>query len=538
MEKPPPVPLYYDEFIRKTNNGRVFELNLSSVDVDINKLTEAETTQRQEWATTLEELDHHYLDRRYVGGDIEPPAITSQEMVLQQRIVAPKLGAGKVSTRSRKAEPRKGRMYPPTIAVWNGFKERVQHFVGSDDNDLTPVRFQVFAQSLLSAVDSNAKKEIYEQQPLVSALRANLVRSGLIDGLEEEHGGIGKIDFSLIKPVVADPGGVPSSIEISVVCESKSTHNLLLPVFATEIVSKYNAAAAQQNPRTTEWSNIAHPLAQLVGYMASNQRCYGALTSGTRTYFVCVDASGTAPKVQITDAWFLGEPNYLRAWAYMHRLGCEQSTPFKAPKGWLVTSKKFSTPEKETNKTPEKGTKKKGKRGPSSGDGKGIKRSRTNGEAGASGNGESSDIPHVAFDDVEILGVIGTGRNGAAFRVCWNGQQVAMKQFDVGKDGEEGFNKELGAYVKLQKVWGTLVPKPMFLSESISGGVCFLGLQLGRDPIASDDVSLWNDVLKRLEKEFGIRHNDAVGGRNRLFITDGEGSERLVAIDFEDWDDV
>lgn len=58
-----------------------------------------------------------------------------------------------------------------------------------------------------------------------------------------------------------------------------------------------------------------------------------------------------------------------------------------------------------------------------------------------------------------------------------------MKQLNVGKDGEEGFSKELGAAYKiLEKVWGKLVPKPMFLSESISGGVCFLGLQLGQDP--------------------------------------------------------
>eukprot|EP00980_Cylindrotheca_fusiformis_P004560 scaffold975_cov90-Cylindrotheca_fusiformis.AAC.3 len=111
-----------------------------------------------------------------------------------------------------------------------------------------------------------------------------------------------------------------------------------------------------------------------------------------------------------------------------------------------------------------------------------------------------------------------------------------MKQFDVGKDGDSGFNKEVEAYRKLQEVWGVLVPKPLFLSESISGGVQFLGLQLGRDPTLADDLSLWGSVVQRLEKEFGIRHNDAVR-RNQLYLPDENGVERLVAIDFEDWDE-
>jgi hypothetical protein len=80
-----------------------------------------------------------------------------------------------------------------------------------------------------------------------------------------------------------------------------------------------------------------------------------------------------------------------------------------------------------------------------------------------------------------------------------------------------------------------LVPQPMFVSESVSGGRWFLGLQLGRDPTEDDDTTKFKHVLNRLETEYGIQHNDAEG-RNMLYITDVDGVERIVAIDFEYWD--
>lgn len=91
--------------------------------------------------------------------------------------------------------------------------------------------------------------------------------------------------------------------------------------------------------------------------------------------------------------------------------------------------------------------------------------------------------------------------------------------------------------MKLYDVWGVLVPRPIFVSESFTGGVQFLGLQLGRDPTYHDDTSSVPDLLKRSQNEFGIKHNDA-DRRNFIFVSDEHGSERLVAIDFEDWDEV
>jgi hypothetical protein len=112
-----------------------------------------------------------------------------------------------------------------------------------------------------------------------------------------------------------------------------------------------------------------------------------------------------------------------------------------------------------------------------------------------------------------------------------------MKQFDVGKDGYGPFDSELAAYVKLRDAWCVLVPTPLFLSKSVSGGAMFLGLELGRNPELGDDVSQWRNVLRSSECEYGIRHSDAEG-RNTFFFKDAKGSERLVAIDLEHWYEV
>jgi hypothetical protein len=145
-------------------------------------------------------------------------------------------------------------------------------------------------------------------------------------------------------------------------------------------------------------------------------------------------------------------------------------------------------------------------------------------------------VPYVPFEDIEVINVVGRGRNGGCFKVKWNSTEYAMKQFDIGRDGDEYFCKEIKAYVILKKAWGELVPQPIFVSESYSGGILFLGLQLGREPTQLDDFDAKSKIiLKRLESEYGIQHND-VDGRNMIIISDEFGIEKMVAIDFEDWD--
>ena len=74
------------------------------------------------------------------------------------------------------------------------------------------------------------------------------------------------------------------------------------------------------------------------------------------------------------------------------------------------------------------------------------------------------------------------------------------------------------------------------MSESLSGGILYLGLEAGRDASGSDDASdEWSSVLHQLENVHGIQHHDAIY-TNCLIVTRG-GQDRMVAIDFEDWSD-
>lgn len=546
------APSFYQFFDTSTQNGKVLTSDLSSSSVDVNKLDHREIAERDAWHRTLNNtIRPHYSQ---IGVSATAPRVTCQEHVLQQRIVPPVLPSGKVSTRSKIDEPRKGRLYPSKIHRWEDFD--VGTCQGSTANNLNPVLFNIFYESLGQAWTNKPRKEIYEQSTVLQDLRRALVRSAIISDIVEEDGGIGLMDFNLLKNHIANANGIAQSHEIAVVCESKSTHNLLLPVSTADIVTKYNAAhtavADEKQDRTTEWSHIGHPLAQLIGYMADNQRRHGVLTSGTRSYFVGIKGQREGSTVQVSDAWFVGEPDYLRAWAYIYSLGSAQDDSWHAPRRWLRTEKKSPTPQKDDGDDgggggsrrqhlagPERGGGR-GRGGEFGGDGRGGGRGRGKRRIGSSAVGQppkkkskNAVIPAVSLDEISIVSVIGAGRNGAAFKVRWKGREAAMKQFDVGRRSETWFDKEIDAYIKLQDVWGELVPRPLFVSESFTGGVRFLGLQLGRDPKCDDDTSSAPAVLERLEKEFGIKQNDTEG-RNFIFVSDKPGSERLVAIDFED----
>jgi hypothetical protein len=58
-----------------------------------------------------------------------------------------------------------------------------------------------------------------------------------------------------------------------------------------------------------------------------------------------------------------------------------------------------------------------------------------------------SALLETPIDSVEIIDTLGYGHNGVVFLAKWRGQKVAFKQFDVGKDGYEYFDKEVEAYV-------------------------------------------------------------------------------------------
>ena len=74
-------------------------------------------------------------------------------------------------------------------------------------------------------------------------------------------------------------------------------------------------------------------------------------------------------------------------------------------------------------------------------------------------------LKEISIDDVEIIGTLGYGRNGVVYAAMWGGRKVALKQFDVGKDGCEHYDKEIAAYLALKDAWGELVATP-FLFQS------------------------------------------------------------------------
>jgi hypothetical protein len=96
-----------------------------------------------------------------------------------------------------------------------------------------------------------------------------------------------------------------------------------------------------------EWSNIAHPLGQLIGYMDYNEKRFGALTSGARTYFIYISRKNGSQSQQlyISDAIFVGQENYLRAWAYVHHLSGFNGTDWQPlPSTWIRSTTNVPTP--------------------------------------------------------------------------------------------------------------------------------------------------------------------------------------------------
>jgi hypothetical protein len=143
----------------------------------------------------------------------------------------------------------------------------------------------------------------------------------------------------------------------------------------------------------------------------------------------------------------------------------------------------------------------------------------------------SSIIPLVYCEEIELLRELGRGNNHVRL-ARWRGQEVAVKSFDIFKD-YRWFEREVRAYEHLKDVWGELVPKPYFISN-MYGTIALLGMQLGREPNSSDTNFASERALlfSRLVHEYDFDHLDTDWG-NVIYIPDGEGKERLVAMDLE-----
>eukprot|EP00978_Attheya_sp_CCMP212_P040444 scaffold220909_cov60-Attheya_sp.AAC.2 len=524
---------YYKYFDDASNQGRVFTSDLSVfADLPVKHLTQTERLERVAWRNKLQDVQEHYL-----ALDHGPPQVTSTDIMLQQRVMIPHLGSKSVSSRSQLRESRAGRRYPDMISPWTGFVRQVDGFKPRH-KALNPRQLHIFQFSSAltnSMVSLSDEKE--EENFMLQVLKNTLMSTG-ITGEITSRGGLGRPDAIMLQTEVDND--LPEPADIGLIAEFKSTHNLPLPIAADGVATAYNDAynevIKERGGRSPLWARVCHPLGQLLGYMVENGRRYGALSSATRAYFITIDGSGLDARVYISDAFLVGQPNFLRAWAFIQSLACQQTEPLVSNQlKWQKTSKDHPTPPPKSRRTGSLRSSGTGTINEASGD-------EDMGTAdGPNTNSASNEvaglaevlIAEVSIDDVQILGTLGYGHNGVVYLAKWGETMVALKQFDTGKDGYEYFDKEIAAYLALKEAWGKLVTTPLFVSESWSGWIKFIGLQLGRDPEPGDDISDWNRVLSSLESQYGFRHEDAEDG-NMVFVTDEKtGTERLVAIDLE-----
>lgn len=534
------VAAFYAEFDEATNSGKVLSTDWSSKRLYRDKLSDDEIEERKAWNQMLTTLQAEYNSK-------DQPRIANAEELLHHRILPPKLAVTDTPRRSSANESRKGRLYPPEVNEWQDFRSKVNLHRLESSRAFSSLSFpehsSFFFQRIDSSIDSYCSDESTElNYLLVLTLQPVLARHGKIFRLNAAPRGGPRADFVLKEnhECLSE-----DDCKTTVVGEFKSSHNLLLPVEATEIVRKYqeaytavynNIQGEEEHP--LEWSNICHPLGQLLGYMVDKGCRYGILTSATRTYFLKVEGTGDNACVYVADAFFPGEQNYLRAWAYIHSLGQMHDQEDLGKLEWKKTDGKNPTPRKHSQKEEKDGS------------GTGSKKRRRSLTTKSTSNEKSHQSSkqecnlNLPWVDVYELNInhqrpLGSGRNGIVYQASWGGFDVALKQFDVRTaTGEVALRKELQAYARLKDAHGRLVPRPLFLSESPSGGFAFLALQIGRPVEEEDNISEQDclQLLLTLKLDYGIQQNDPRG--NFIMLRDSQGHERLAAIDFEDWEDI
>ena len=76
---------YYDFFDQETNNGRVFDTDLTELEIlPVKHLTASEVAERENWREKMERVYRHY-------DEIVSPGVSTTEM--QQRVMVPYLGS-------------------------------------------------------------------------------------------------------------------------------------------------------------------------------------------------------------------------------------------------------------------------------------------------------------------------------------------------------------------------------------------------------------------------------------------------------------
>ena len=218
---------YYEYFDRIANGGYVFDDDLSSETLKINELSVSEKKERAAWQKDFKKIYKHYSSSRE-----ESPKVDSLEALLEQRLIAPILANRNVTVRTKINESRSGRMYPPPSAVclWSDFVKQVSRYE-PPAKKLVPFSFNVFPSALVAG-EAECRSETEEQNYVVTNALQVLRRAQVVHEIKLETGTVGKPDFTLMK----------NARIMSVVGESKSTDNLLLPHDSKDLLRKYGPA--------------------------------------------------------------------------------------------------------------------------------------------------------------------------------------------------------------------------------------------------------------------------------------------------------
>jgi hypothetical protein len=514
---------YFECFNDLTTDGMVFVSDMS--DNPERGLSADEIEQRLIWNHVVDLLgDHYVLD---IAMQINT-AVTTVEMLLQQRFSPPRLDYENASRST--ANDTRLRAFPTTLHVWTGFETAVAAFVPT--NPTRPLQAALFGRLFSECVSLPDSVPFGDEAGELGWITTRL-------GNSLQAAGLARIDLRG-QLATGDPDFTVRRFdgrEITIVCEAKATHSLRLPIGAQDTVNSYN----QRNEQ------VCNPLGQLCRFMVDNNTPFGALTSSNRTYFVSIRMNGPNAEFRVSKAWMVGEENYLRAWTYVHSLGCA-ALGGDGNLNWAVVSSavRGSIDRKPSAGGPNVMTRSRAmnNQGRPPGNATGNASNAAVGVSLSRNFGVDYFVPHNALErvlpfvsrgDIEIKGVIGCGRNGTVLKAHWAGQEVALKQFDLSKGGEPRFQAEATAYAKLQPAWGKLVPKPLFISESASGNVTFLGLQLGRALTHADVVSgpSMQSLVEEILQSYGVQLLD-VRDLNFVFLPRQDGTEGLAVIDLED----
>ena len=308
-----------------------------------------------------------------------------------------------------------------------------------------------------------------------------------------------------------------------VIIEEKSTHNLRLLEKADDIVQAY---------KDLDW-RTTHPLGQLAREMLVNECGYGVLTSGTRTYFVRAMIVNGKVEFFVSRRWYVAEPHYLRAWAWMIDVSkVEGPVELRCGgKGWR--GGKFRAGDVTESPTPKAEESSPTKKRIS------MKKHAGGPVAADTPNDEPWEGPNrlgvleVPENDLQIHWgrVLGRGRNGAVVEARWSGRTVALKQFDLDHGGGPHFQRELETYVALRRLQGKAVARLLFVSRSWCGMLRFMGIEKGV-AVKGDEADL-EDEMDRVHDtllEAGWRQDRE---ENELKNYVWQVDARLVAIDLE-----